>query len=72
MSNFIECPSGALVRKSKIVMVDPSIQKGDDHWYFDIRIDARSLERTLIRVKCSAVKEVAQNQFDLFRKRLQQ
>lgn len=72
MSKFIECPDGTLVRKSEIMMVDPSIRKGDDCWYFDIRLDARSSKYTCIGVECSAVKEIAQNQLDLFRKRLQQ
>lgn len=72
MSKFIECPDGTLIRKSEIVMVGPSVLKGDLRWYFEISLDLRSNQYQLQEVACSEDKEIAKNQLDLFRKRLQQ
>lgn len=72
MREFIECPDGTLIRKSEIVMVGSSVLKCDYCWYFEISLDLRSNQYPFQEVACSEDKEIAKNQLDLFRKRLQQ
>lgn len=71
MNWYIECPDGTLIRKTDIVMVEPVLFAGEDCYYFVIHMDAQTHKDTSIEVSCSADHEIAQNQLDLFRKRLQ-